>query len=107
MLAGVLLANILFAQIWIRQQIANGEFRRAVVEELATHFQNVAPDAQIYIEIPEQKYEDLALSCYFVLKEIVTCETVLHQDGTLPILEPPTSNENRSYWLPLPAIFSN
>lgn len=106
-LAGVLLANVLFAQVWIRQQIANGEFRRAVIEELATHFQNVPPDAQIYIEIPEQKYEDLALSCYFVLKEIVNCETVLHEGGRSPASVTPTSSETNSYWLPLPGTSSN
>ncbi len=106
-LAGVLLANILFAQIWIRQQIANGEFRRAVVEELAERFQNLPPHAQIYIEIPEQKYEDLALSCYFALKENVTCETVLHEEDTLPTNAAPSRRKMRSYWLPLLGASAN
>ncbi len=102
---GVLLANILFIQIWIRQQIANGEFRRAVVEQLVQEFKDVPGQSEIHIEIPEQKYEDLALSCYLVIKQTVTCKTVLRETGTLPASAAPNSDKNGSYWLPIPTQF--
>jgi len=104
---GMIIANMLFAQIWIRQQVANGEFRRAVVERLVRDYQHLTVDDQIYIEIPEEKYEDLALSCYFVIPEAVACKTVPSGIGTLPIDLAAISARQNVYWLQLPAKFAN
>jgi hypothetical protein len=107
LLVGLMVINVTFAQTWIRQQVANGAFRRAVVEQLAREFKDVPPDAQIYIAIPAPKYDDLALACYFVIEPLVTCETVL-QSASLPTaIVPPATDANRAYWLEVSALSTN
>ncbi|MEZ4617983.1 MAG: hypothetical protein R2867_21075 [Caldilineaceae bacterium] len=107
MFCGAIMVNVIFAQIWIRQQVANGQFRRTVVERLAREFSDVPWRSHVYIEIPEQKFEDLALSCYFVIKRTVTCETILRESETPITAVMPNQVDEKTYWLQISTVPSN
>jgi hypothetical protein len=81
-----LLANTAVVQIWIRQHIENGEFRRTFVTGLAQEYLTVlGPDALVWIEVPEEKYTDLADSCRLVFDQyFVRCHTYVAGHGAPP-----------------------
>lgn len=95
-----LLANTAVIQIWIRQHIENGHFRRAVVTALHNDYYDVlGPDAYVWIEVPEEKYTDLADSCRLVFdRYFVRCLTYV-AGGTPPSTAAEIPADHRFYWL--------
>ncbi|MCB0064629.1 MAG: hypothetical protein KDE19_21045, partial [Caldilineaceae bacterium] len=71
------LANLVVIQTWIGQHIANGHFRRGFVTALEREYVDLlGPDALVWIEVPEEKYTDLATTCQLVFQRYyVPCVT--------------------------------
>jgi len=93
-------ANTAVIQIWIQQHVANGNFRRVFVTALQDEYYTVfGRDTQIWIEVPEEKYMDLAESCSLVFdRYYVRCLTYVAGESS-----PSSRGEIRSdhdfYWL--------
>ncbi|MEZ4672973.1 MAG: hypothetical protein R2932_01870 [Caldilineaceae bacterium] len=77
----------IFAQIWIRQQVANGQFRRTVVERLARNLA-MCPGVPTSILKFRNRNLKILLSCYFVIKRTVTCEILRDRKLRLQLLCP-------------------
>lgn len=95
-----IIANTSVIQIWIQQHIENGQFRRTFVTALQDDYYTLlGPDAYVWIEVPEEKYTDLAESCRLVFERYyVRCLTYV--TGSVP---PSSRDEIPSdhdfYWL--------
>lgn len=94
------LANIAVLQVWIGQHIENGEFRRGFVTALHNEYYTVmGPDAFVWIEVPEEKYTDLADACRLVFDEyFVRCLTYV-ADGPTPTAQSAIPADRTFYWL--------
>lgn len=69
----LVLCNAYVNQVWVRQHVENGEFRRVVVEDLAAQFARVAPESAVFIQVPKEKYLDLGFACELVFREPPSC----------------------------------
>lgn len=94
----VVLVNLVMVQVWVRQQVENGKFRRPFVTQLASNFQNVEPNARIYIEVPQEKFVDLEASCDLVIRQPVQCEAFVAGERSLDEISA-NSNGQVIYWL--------
>ena len=95
-----LVANTAVIQIWIRQHIENGHFRRTFVTALHDrYYTELGPDAYVWIEVPEEKYTDLADSCRLVFDQyFVRCLTYV-TGGEPPSARSAGIADRDFYWL--------
>ena len=98
LVAGIFLYNFAIIRVWIQADINNGYFRRAFVTDLNANFQEIEPEAQVYIEIPEYKYRDLSYVCGMIFEPAPNCEVVIDGDYTLDEVTSETSNAP-VYWI--------
>ena len=95
-----MLANIIVIQTWIGQHIENGHFRRTVVTDLHRNYLDVVEaDDLVWIEVPSEKYTDLADSCRLVFQQyFVRCLTYVAGEA-LPSAVEKLPAERTFYWL--------
>ncbi len=94
-----ILANVLVVQIWVQQHVENGHFRRNFVTALVAYQDQVTAGSRIWIQVPEDKYVDLANSCQLVFSALyVPC--VAHVAGEpLPMQQPDWEGAANFFWL--------
>ncbi|MEZ4737207.1 MAG: hypothetical protein R3E79_59765 [Caldilineaceae bacterium] len=88
--------NIAVIQVWVQQHIENGHLRQAVVTTLATHYSSLTAQDQLWLEVPQAKFLDLAAACRFVYPHYVPCSAFV--TGATP----PESEDTETgvtYWL--------
>lgn len=94
------IANIVVVQVWIGQHVENGHFRRGVVTAIHEQYDGVwGPDAYVWIEVPEEKYTDLADACRLIFdRYYVPCETyVAGAPMPSPLTEIP--DDRQFFWI--------
>lgn len=93
-----LVGNVGVIQVWVKQHIENGYLRHAFVTDLATHYQQIDHDDQIWIEVPKEKFLDLAAACRFVFSTYVPCQTFVTGEPT-PTVTKAEQGAGTLYWL--------
>lgn len=91
-------ANVLVLQVWVQRQVENGQFRRTFVNALLTHYPELGPQDEVWIEVPTAKFLDLAASCQLVFVDDVPCRAFTAAEA------PPTQmvaldRPGTRYWL--------
>lgn len=71
------MANILVVQVWVERHVENSEFRRAFVTALTTNYPQMTHRDRVWIEVPKDKFLDLAAACRLVYAEYVPCQAFL------------------------------
>ncbi len=96
---GVLVAsNIVVVQIWVQRHVDNSVLRQAFVTELAADFLHVESGAQIFIEVPQQKYKDLKEACTLIFDRPVQCNSFLYGEVSSAEVAD-ASSAGPVYWL--------
>lgn len=70
-------ANVLVVQVWVQRHVENGQFRRAFVSALLTHYPDISHQDEIWIEVPKAKFLDLAAACRLVFVHYVPCKAFI------------------------------
>jgi len=90
-------ANIGIIQVWVKQHIENGQFRRTFVTTLATDYPDITRHDQIWIEVPKAKFLDLEAACRLVYPYYVPCKAFI--SGEAPPPRPTATATGTLYWL--------
>jgi hypothetical protein len=96
--AALVAVNVFVVQIWVRRHVDNSALRQAFVTELAAGYQHVEAGAQIFIEVPEQKYQDLKEACTLIFDRPVQCNAFLYGEVSSADVAD-ASSARPVYWL--------
>jgi hypothetical protein len=76
--------NVLVLQVWIRHHVASSQFRENFLTQMRQELFDVTADARIYIDVPDDRYFDLAYACQLVLPTVpADCVAFLHGERTV------------------------
>jgi hypothetical protein len=94
----LLVSNLVMIQTWVRRHIANGQFRRAFVTQVAADFGDIESGSFIYIEVPLEKFVDLQEACRLIFRQPVTCNAFVSGQRSLDDITQGAHN-TQVYWL--------
>lgn len=93
------ITGVLTNQIWIRRHLDNSQFRRAFVTQMAEQVPTIKAAAEVYIEVPEQKYTDLGYVCYMLYDPRPKCKAVITGESSRDdIISQAKANQKPIYW---------
>lgn len=96
--AALLVVNLIVIQVWVQRHVENSTLRRAFVTQLESDYQDIDPEARIYIEVPAGKFIDLRSACRLVFRQPVRCEAFVSGERSLADITGSSSGEP-IYWL--------